>query len=60
MQTLTDTIKKIKVIEGKRHITWTMDSDWKCVGCESNLPYKKSHEDWKFLAKAINKMLKEL
>jgi len=37
-----------------------MNPDWECIGVGSNLPYKKSHKDFEFYAKAIKRMLKEL
>jgi hypothetical protein len=60
MKVQTNITKKIKVEDGKRWITFTMNSDWKCIDCSSNLPYKKSHKDWEFYAKAIKRMLKQL
>ena len=60
MNVITEISKKIKVQEDERWVVFEMDSDWKCVGFDTNMPYEKTSDDWEFYAKAIKAMLKKL
>jgi len=59
MKVTTEISKRIKVQEGKKYVVFTIDSNENCEDFDSNIPYKKSIEDWEFYSKAISMMILE-
>jgi len=51
--------KTVRVKEGKRYLMLEFLEN-ECKGFDSNLPYQKSLDDWKFFHKALGKILKEM
>lgn len=59
--TITKKIEQtIIASEGKNYISMTFDSNFKCIGYDSNLHYKKSVEDWKLNIRLIKKILESV
>jgi hypothetical protein len=56
----TEIHKKIRISDDDRWISFSFDSEHVCNGVGTNMPYKKTEEDWDFYQKAIKRMLKEL
>lgn len=59
MKTEVQTTKAIRATEGSRYLELEFKGE-DCVGFDSNLPYKKTREDWSFMGEAIARILKEL
>jgi hypothetical protein len=56
----TSVEKTVEVREGDRYVSMTFDSDWTTISYDSNMPQKKTLEDWRFLIKALKIMFREL
>ena len=50
---------EITATEGKRYLTLSF-ADGTCFNFDSNLPHEKKVDDWKFLGKAVLKIVKVL
>lgn len=61
MKTKTETLRfvKVKATEGNRYLELAFQNE-DLVHYDSNLPYEKSREDWRFYSRAIAQILKEL